>query len=86
MAASDDILHGLVKKFMGLCLVGMPDFYEALSWSILGQEINLAYTYQLKRRFTQTFGNYIAYQGQKYWLYPDPAVVSHVIVFRTNSP
>lgn len=75
-AEGDDILGPLVKRFAGLRLVGMPDFYEAITWGILGQQINLAYTYTLKRRFTEKFGDSFTYEGQQYWIYPDPAVVA----------
>lgn len=76
VAGHDDILHSLVDKFAGLRLVGMPDFYEAITWGILGQEINLGYTYTLKRRFTERFGESLTYQGQHYWIYPQPDVVA----------
>ncbi|WP_317335153.1 DNA glycosylase [Streptococcus orisratti] len=53
LASSDSILNQLVNDFYGLRMVGMPEFYEAITWGILGQQINLAYTYTLKRRFTE---------------------------------
>ncbi|AUJ32891.1 MAG: DNA-3-methyladenine glycosylase [Liquorilactobacillus nagelii] len=70
MAASDELLAPLTKRFNGLRLVGMPDFYEAITWGILGQQINLGYTYTLKRRFTEKYGEKIVYEGMNYWIYP----------------
>ena len=52
-AQEDGILAPLVQKFYGLRLVGVPDFYEAITWGILGQQVNLAYAYTLKERFVK---------------------------------
>ena len=76
MAKNDDLLNPLVDKFYGFRLVGVPDFYEAMTWGILGQQINLAYAYTLKRRFTETYGTEITYKGHSYWIYPDPKVIA----------
>lgn len=78
LAENDDILDTLVEEFSGLRLVGMPDFYEAITWGILGQQINLGYTYTLKRRFTEKFGEKLTYEQHDYWIYPDPDVVAKV--------
>lgn len=78
LGAKDEVLKEVVKKFQGLRLVGMPDFYEAITWGILGQQINLTYTYTLKRRFTETFGEKISYQGRTYWIYPTAEKVAQV--------
>lgn len=76
LASSDEILAPLIKTFNGLRLVGMPDFYEAITWGILGQQINLGYTYTLKKRFTEKFGEELVYEGHSYWIYPRPEVVA----------
>ncbi len=80
LASSDSILNQLVNDFYGLRMVGMPEFYEAITWGILGQQINLAYTYTLKRRFTETFGKAISFDGENYWIYPDPKKVAQTTI------
>lgn len=72
----DPILSSLVNKFSGLRLVGMPDFYEAITWGILGQQINISYTYTLKKYFIEKYGENIRYANKNYWIYPDPLVIS----------
>ena len=40
-AQNDKILANLCQRFYGLRMVGMPDLFESLVWSIIGQQINL---------------------------------------------
>ncbi|MGQ2286971.1 DNA-3-methyladenine glycosylase family protein [Leuconostoc suionicum] len=80
MAQSDDILAPLIKRFYGLRLVGTPDFFEAISWGIFGQQINLSYAYTLKRRFTEKFGEKITYNGHDYWIYPKPENIAKLTI------
>lgn len=75
MASNDSILKDLTQSFYGLRLVGMPDFYEAITWGILGQQINLTYAYTLKRRFTEKYGEPINFEGETYWIYPQPEAI-----------
>lgn len=79
-AASDPILKEVTKQFAGLRMVGIPDFYEAITWGILGQQINLSYTYTLKRRFVETYGEYFTFDHRNYWLYPDPHKVAKLSI------
>ena len=58
--------------FRGLPLVGIPDLFEALCWSILGQQINLRFAYQLKRRLVEHYGTAIQYRDRTCWLFPTP--------------
>lgn len=46
-----------MDEFYGLRNIGIPDLFEAIVWGILGQQINLAYAYTLKRRLVETFGD-----------------------------
>lgn len=75
MAENDPLLSDLIQKFYGLRLVGMPDFYEAITWGILGQQINLTYAYTLKRRFTERYGESINFERDTYWIYPQPEAI-----------
>jgi DNA-3-methyladenine glycosylase II len=78
MAEKDPVLNGLIKTFSGLRVVRIPDLFEAITWAITGQQINLAFAYTLKRRFVETFGEKFEFEGHTYWLYPTPEVISEL--------
>lgn len=70
----------LLDAFRGLPLVQVGSPFEALSWAILGQQINIAFAYRLKRRFVEQFGQQLAYEGRAYFAFPSPervAVLAH---------
>src|SRR5699024_1206194 len=64
----------------GLRIIGIHDLFEALCWGDIGQQINLAFAYTLKRRFVESFGQATIYQGKKYWLFPDYQKVANLAV------
>ena len=70
----------LQRKYFGLRMVRIPDFFEALCWSIIGQQINLSFAYRLKRSFVELYGGQMEWMGKKLHLFPEPAVVSKVNV------
>ncbi|MCY1105985.1 DNA glycosylase [Shouchella clausii] len=70
MAKADPLLKMTVEKFYGLRVVGIPDLFEALCWGVLGQQINLAFAYSLKKQFVEGFGDSIEWNGKKYWVFP----------------
>lgn len=70
MANSDPLLQIPAQKFSGLRVIGIPDLFEALCWGVLGQQINLAFAYSLKRQFVESFGDSIEWNGKKYWVFP----------------
>ncbi|WP_164217209.1 DNA-3-methyladenine glycosylase 2 [Virgibacillus sp. YIM 98842] len=70
LAEKDPLLRPLVHKHYGMRIVGIPDLFEALSWAVIGQQINLTFAYKVKRRFIDTYGAHITYKGTKYWLFP----------------
>lgn len=73
---TDPLLTGLAVQFNGLRLIGMPDLFEAITWPIIGQQINLSFAYTLRQRFIQQFGYHVNLHGTDYYLYPHPAVVA----------
>ncbi|RFS20451.1 DNA-3-methyladenine glycosylase 2 family protein [Chitinophaga silvatica] len=73
---TDPLLKGLAQEFKGLRLIGMPDLFEALSWAIIGQQINLTFAYTLRERLIKTFGFHTNVNGMDYYLYPQPAVIA----------
>jgi DNA-3-methyladenine glycosylase II len=75
-AATDKVLAPLATRFNGLRLIGIPDLFEALTWSITGQQITLAFAYTLRQRFIQTFGYHTVVDGKDHYIYPHPSVVA----------
>ena len=55
-----------IEQYYGLRTLGIPDLFEALSWGIIGQQINLTYAYTLKRRLVEQFGSYVEWDGRKH--------------------
>ena len=56
--------------FRGLRLVGIPDLYETLLWCVIGQQINLAFAYKLKRRLVEAYGQRVVSEGEEFYLFP----------------
>lgn len=73
LAEQDRLLGPLVKRYRGLYRIGIPDLFEALAWSVIGQQINLPFAYTLKRRLITTFGKYA---GGDCWLFPAPEIIA----------
>ena len=66
--------------YKGLRLLGIPDLFEALCWSIIGQQINLTFAYKLKRKITEAFGTKLTYKNSNYYLFPSPEIVANLQV------
>jgi DNA-3-methyladenine glycosylase II len=76
MAKEDPLLSSAVNSFYGLRIIGIHDLFEALCWGILGQQINLAFAYTLKRRLVEKFGRSVVHHGVTYWVFPSPEDIS----------
>jgi len=75
-AAQDDVLAPLVKRYKGLRLIGIPDLFESITWTITGQQISLPFAYTLRRRLIERFGYHEVINGTDQYLYPHPAVIA----------
>lgn len=75
-AAKDPVLGPLAARYKGLRLIGIPDLFEALTWSITGQQITLGFAYTLRQRFIQAFGHHTVVDGKDHYVYPHPSVVA----------
>ncbi len=64
------------SSYLGLRFVGMPDIFEALSWAIIGQQINLTFAYKMKRRLVERYGTSVKYENEKYYLFPSPETIA----------
>lgn len=80
LARSDELLHRAVTGFRGLRIIGIPDLFEAISWGIIGQQINLAFAYTLKKRLVERFGRRVECEGQTYWIFPTPQRIAALTV------
>lgn len=80
IAASDQLLKEPAEQFYGLRLMGIPDLFEALCWGIIGQQINLAFAYTLKRRLVETYGVPVGAEDVPHWLFPSPERIASLTV------
>lgn len=80
MANEDQVLKGIAQKYYGLRMIGIPDLFEALTWAIMGQQINLSFAYLLKKRFVEEYGKSLTFEGETYWIYPTYEDIANVNV------
>jgi len=85
MAHSDPLLQKAVVEFYGLRNIGIPDLFEALAWGIIGQQINLTFAYTLKRRFVETYGRSLEWEGRRYWIFPKAKDIAKLTVEELSS-
>lgn len=78
LVENDPLLQKVTSQFYGLRLIGIPDLFEAICWGIIGQQINLSFARTLKRRFVETFGRHVNWNGEPYWIFPSPQVVAEL--------
>lgn len=76
MAETDPILNPVVQQYYGLRVIGVPDLFEALVWAVMGQQINLTFAYTLKKRFVESYGDSVVYEGETYWTFPHPETIA----------
>ncbi|MEK4027494.1 DNA-3-methyladenine glycosylase [Pseudobacillus sp. FSL P4-0506] len=79
-AHQDQILKKLAHQYDGLRIICIPDLFEALVWAIIGQQINLAFAYTLKRRFVEHFGECLVFEGEIFWIFPSFEKIASVSV------
>jgi DNA-3-methyladenine glycosylase II len=68
------------KSFCGLRLIAIENLFEALSWSIIGQQINLVFAYKLKRRLVEAFGTKVEFKGQNFYIFPTAEALANVSI------
>lgn len=75
-ALHDKILKPLTDQYFGLRMIGIPDLFEAVTWAIMGQQINLTFAYTLKQRLVENYGECLNVDGRLFWLYPRPGSIA----------
>lgn len=69
---SEPLAVRLHEHFRGLPVVQTLTPWEALVWAIIGQQINIAFAYRLKRAFVEQFGERVEHDGHTYFAFPEP--------------
>lgn len=72
LLSKDDRLAHLPEKLFGLRIVGIPDMFEAICWSVVGQQINLSFAHKLKRRLVELYGVKTTWRGKTLYHFPTP--------------
>ena len=75
LAENDKVMKDLKNRYYGLRIMGIPDLFEAITWAIIGQHINLKFAYKLKKRFVEQYGKKYTYDRIDYFLFPSREVV-----------
>jgi DNA-3-methyladenine glycosylase II len=80
MAKKDPVLKHVAENLYGLRMITIGDLFEALCWAMIGQQINLAFAYTLKKRLVESFGEKISFNNKAYYLFPTPQAISRLTV------
>jgi DNA-3-methyladenine glycosylase II len=82
-AVRDDPLFGpVVRRTPGLRVIQAATVFEALTWAIIGQQINLPFAIALRRSFIQQAGRP---HPDGLWCYPEAADVARLDVEQLTS-
>ncbi|MFC4276113.1 DNA-3-methyladenine glycosylase family protein [Achromobacter aloeverae] len=68
--AADPVFGPLARKQKTLRIVQSSSVYEALTWAVMGQQINVSFAVTLRRTFIQLAGRR---HSSGLWCYPSPA-------------
>ena len=69
-------LAPLLRTFFGLKPVNSASLYEALTWAIIGQQINIRFAYMLKKTLVDMAGARLEVDGEIYFAFPEPKAVA----------
>lgn len=68
--AKDAVFGPLTKRQKHLRIVQSPSIFEALTWAVMGQQINVSFAVSLRRTFVQLGG---VRHSSGLWCYPEAA-------------
>jgi len=77
---SSEKLGYMTSSFNGLRMVAIPDLFEALCWSIIGQQINLTFAYKLKRKLVEKYGSQIEFENKVYFMFPSYEILANASI------
>jgi len=69
----DKTLYAHTQRNIGLKPVLEPTLFEALTWAIIGQQVNLRFACVVKQGMLERFGQKRKMNGQTFYGYPEPA-------------
>ncbi|WP_017549395.1 DNA-3-methyladenine glycosylase family protein [Salinicoccus carnicancri] len=69
-ARRDGRFEAVTGEYYGFRMLAYVNVTDVLVWSIIGQQINMKFAFELKRRLVEYFGHFIEYEGEKYWIMP----------------
>lgn len=75
LAGDDALLGAVARRSPGLRIVQSATIFEALTWAIIGQQINLAFAIALRRTFILQAGRQ---HSSGVWCYPEAADVARL--------
>jgi len=82
-AVRDDVLFGpVVARQPGLRVIQSATVFEALTWAIIGQQINLSFAIALRRTFVKLAGRA---HSSGLWCYPEAADVARLDIEQLTS-
>jgi DNA-3-methyladenine glycosylase II len=81
-AKKDPHFGPLARKHPGLRIVQSATIFEALTWAIIGQQINLTFAIALRRTFIQQAGRA---HSSGIWCYPEAGDVARLAVDQLTS-
>jgi DNA-3-methyladenine glycosylase II len=81
-AAGNALLAPLVRRQPGLRVMQSATVFEALTWAIMGQQINLSFAIALRRTFVQQAGRR---HSSGLWCYPDAADAARLDIDQLTS-
>ncbi|KKK34309.1 hypothetical protein WN59_08535 [Salinicoccus sediminis] len=70
-ARRDRRFETVTREYYGFRMLSYVNITDVLVWSIIGQQINMKFAFELKRRLVEYFGHFIEYEGKKYWIIPN---------------
>lgn len=73
--AAEPVFQPLIERLYGLRLIKVIDLFEAISWAIIGQQINLPFAYQIKQNLVLEYGESKDIYGHRYHLFPHPQAI-----------
>jgi DNA-3-methyladenine glycosylase II len=81
-ARKDPLFGPLLERRRGLRIVQSASIFEALTWAIMGQQINVAFAVSLRRTFIQQGGRR---HSSGLWCYPDAKDIAEINVEQLTS-
>ncbi len=68
----DAIMAGLTRRLRGLKAPSTPSVFEAITDSVIEQQISLKAAHSIENRLIRTTGNSLTLDGDTYYCYPTP--------------